>query len=74
MNVLDGCVMHGAQGRPRGLARTGYTEYRTEYIQYRQGWEFALWFFVRIARFLRATEQKSDLLFEKSELLFSLFL
>ena len=28
-----------------------------------QGWDFALWFFVRIARFLRAKEQKSDSFF-----------
>ena len=30
-----------------------------------QGLEFALWFFERITRFLRAKEQNSDLLFFK---------
>ena len=39
-----------------------------------KGWEFALWFSVQIAHFLRAKEHKCDSLFSKCESLSSLFL
>ena len=32
-----------------------------------QGWEFALWFFERIARFLKAKVRKSNLFLKKNE-------
>ena len=38
----------------------------------KQGWEFALWFFVPITHFLWVKEQNSNLLFSKSKLLPSL--
>ena len=37
------------------------------WAQKNQGWEFALWFFERIARVLRAKERNSDSVFEKSD-------
>ena len=40
---------------------------------YYQGWEFALWFFNQITRFLWVKEWNSDKLLEKSSSLLSLF-
>ena len=47
--------------------------YRTIYHYYFQGWEFALWFLKRMARFLWLKEQNSNWLFSKSESLQWLF-
>ena len=38
-----------------------------------QGWEFALWFFERIVRFLWVKERNSDLLFSKERIPIFLF-
>ena len=44
-----------------------------KYLHFCQGWEFALWFFERIAHLLWVKEQNSYSLLEKSKLLPSLF-